>query len=476
MAELRTTEDIRSFLKYQDRKYVILLAARAAARALPFVTHFKPPNERAEKLALLTMRCILTSGVAAYSPTPEVSEAATRAARAAGAAGVTAFAVDAAGAAANAANATFAADATGFAIDAAGAAADAARAAFAADAKALDADLFKKPLWPGGRQPDAIASALSVHPDLLDSGPVWPFWQRWGNGMLSGQPIDWHLQEKVALIPDDNWKQGLEHIADVIRGIEAEYLAEKAPLAETVEFNEETAKFYIVPTQLKNSALFTAMMKRTEDCIKDALLGANGLRENSSEVRKLRRTHDYYTNDPQQIELTYTSVTVSLRRQIHESGELAKSEDNFAVLEAVEEGALAIRANHADVAENRKTIAKQKLREMEQDGIDLLEDAKPVLAAISQDLMHEDFEIDIPQLINDATLPLPSGAPPLPGVDESMRIFSRISKMKLAYDAMTKNGADIFDSKGFKTTRLGLTVGGVLSALVTLGLRLFGAL
>jgi hypothetical protein len=45
--------------------------------------------------------------------------------------------------------------------------------------------------------------------------------------------------------------------------------------------------------------------------------------------------------------------------------------------------------------------------------------------------LAEDWDHDIPQLVNDATLPLPSGAPPLPDADEATRIFSRAAKILL---------------------------------------------
>jgi hypothetical protein len=170
--EVTTRKEFEDWLKGQSKETCVKIATRAALRVLPIVTHFAIPNENRATLALLTLRCILTSGVGVRTQTPEVIGRA---------------ALAAAYAAANAA----------------GAAADASLAAAFADgvAEAPDADLFQIQLWPDGRQPDEITSALIVHPDLLDSGPVWSFWQRWYRGMLDGQPIDWKLQEEVALIP-----------------------------------------------------------------------------------------------------------------------------------------------------------------------------------------------------------------------------------------------------------------------------------
>lgn len=254
-------------------------------------------------------------------------------------------------------------------------------------------------------------------------------------------------------------------VAARIEEIKATFLREKAPLAETVELNVETGKFRVDPIPIENPALLGAMIARTDDAIGDALLWQNGLRQDSHEIRQLRRTHARYANDPQRIEMDYTSVAAGLRRQIEESHELSESEDNLALLEAVEEAVLAIRAQHPEIAKNRNIIATQKMRELGPEGAELLEDALPLLTNLSESTMQQDFAQDIPALINDATHPLVSGAPPLPGVDEATRIFNRVAKMKLRYDQACESGARIFDGKEFKTVRLGLTVGGMFSAL-----------
>ncbi len=155
---------------------------------------------------------------------------------------------------------------------------------------------------------------------------------------------------------------------------------------------------------------------------------------------------------------------------------MPNSEGNLALLEAVEDGVRGIRAAHPDVAENRLLIAQQSLHELSSEHVDLLKDAQPVLVAISEEIMAEDFAADIPSLINDALQPLPNGAPPLPGADAATRIFNRASHMRLMYGQFIENGSKAFDSKTFKTACLALTVTSMLSALVSLGLFLFGVI
>jgi hypothetical protein len=53
-----------------------------------------------------------------------------------------------------------------------------------------------------------------------DPDDPWNFWTRWWDGLVTGQSLDWVLQEKVALIPDDIWQEGAAAVARAIREIE----------------------------------------------------------------------------------------------------------------------------------------------------------------------------------------------------------------------------------------------------------------
>ena len=80
--------------------------------------------------------------------------------------------------------------------------------------------------------PEGLLKNWARFETFTGSAPeVWAFWLRWYEGMLKGQPLDWDLQEKVALIPDEDWEKGPEHIAEKIREIEAEF-RETDPLPE----------------------------------------------------------------------------------------------------------------------------------------------------------------------------------------------------------------------------------------------------
>lgn len=488
MVDVNDRDELTKWLVGLPPKARTSFAARAALRSLPAAfaaRDQKTESFDAEGIVLACLRATLISGVAGTLPTPEMSEEIRSAAAAASdsdslSANSASLSANSARSAALSALATepFSADSV---LSAANSAAISALAThlFSADYAALSAApeatmaLFETALWDGD-VPAIFRDAAQAFSDAAPGTP-WAFWAEWYQGMLTGTPMDWVFQRRVALIPDKDWDKGPAHIAGVIKSIEAAFLAEKLPLAETLSFNPETGKFRVQPIPLHNQPFIGTLIARVDDALEDCLLSNNGLLERDRETRVLQRVSTRFGNDPQRIEMDYTSVAVSLRRKIAPDGELAESDDNLALLEAVEDGVKGIRANHPDVANNRAMLAAQALRDAEPEEKELLEEASPTLIDLSEEALADDFATDIPVLINDALLPLSDGAPRLPGADPGVRVFNRVSKMALLYE----KGAEAFDSPQIKTIRLVGLAGGVgafLAQLVRLGLKLFGVI
>ncbi|WP_127115888.1 hypothetical protein [Shimia sediminis] len=327
--------------------------------------------------------------------------------------------------------------------------------------------LSKMPLWRDFQSSEMSANIETLELYERESPRVWRFWLEWYTSLVNGVRMDRDILNRVALIPDEDWDQGPKHIAQCIEDIRANYLAEKTPVAETVEFDDDKGKFHATPLLFEKPDLIGATLSQVQDAIEDVLATpANGLHDNSLEIRKLRRTFERYGNDPQQIEMGFVSVQKGLTRQLL-SDELPASEENLALRDALEEGARAIRATHPVVAENRKILNEQAIRELPEGAKEQLEEALPILVAISDENLADDWQYDIPQLINDATTPLPSGASPLPGADETTRIFSRAAKMSLLMKS-AKIVHAIDNGAAYKATAIAL----LLKELVTLGLKL----
>lgn len=315
---------------------------------------------------------------------------------------------------------------------------------------------------------------------LRDAELIGPYWHEWYQSFLDGKPLDWELQRQVALIDDTIWDQGPKAVADEIGRIKAEMLSEKLPMAETIEVNPETGKFRAVPIPVQNHRHMSALLNQVEDALEDCLGGHNGLRETSGDVRKLNRVLGKYREDPQNAELTLSTVAGSLRRQIHESRELPDNEDNLALLSTVEDALRGIRAEHPEVEENRLKRASLTVQELPEADKELLQSALPVLEELSDEPLGEDFGDDFgemlsPRLLNDTVGPvpdLPAGAKPLMG---EYRAFSRISKMAQLKDKI--DGATA--SRAMRVVNATASIGGVgtlLYQLVQIGLRLFGVL
>ncbi len=86
----------------------------------------------------------------------------------------------------------------------------------------LAKDFYRLPLWVG-KAPEWFLAADQQTQIAWASDPndTWNFWTRWWHGVVTGRPLDWALQEKVALIPDDIWQQGAAAVARAIKDIEA---------------------------------------------------------------------------------------------------------------------------------------------------------------------------------------------------------------------------------------------------------------
>lgn len=100
------------------------------------------------------------------------------------------------------------------------------------DIKRFGADtpdaVFRQSLWHGLPMPKGVQKAFSKLLAFWDADPeTWGFWREWYQGMLDGQPMGWELQKRVALIPDEDWEKGPEHIARLIEEIRARFELEK---------------------------------------------------------------------------------------------------------------------------------------------------------------------------------------------------------------------------------------------------------
>lgn len=255
---------------------------------------------------------------------------------------------------------------------------------------------------------------------------------------------------------------------------QAENLSRRLPLSEELINDPSTGKFDVRPCALAKPDLINPLLGQIDDAIEDILSNpTNGLNEKSLEIRRLRRVVARYANDPQRIEMDLTSIHASVTQKIA-SGELPPSDENEALLRALQEGAQGIRASHPDVAENRSILREQALRELTTEELDAVSAAAPVLEAITEGDLRQQFHDDIRYLSEEAK----SGPRKLPGVtrkdailqgrDEAVRLFGRSARMLVILRRAPELVHKIHETSGFKA----MNIIAVLGTLVTIGIAL----
>ena len=272
--EILDPNSLERWLESRNQSDGIIIATRAAQRVLPLWSPDLRQDLRRilEVTALQILRELLTSGVAAVSPSPEIKAASIAAFTVANA---TAYAAPStpgtyAAAAADAAAATAAAQpGAAYSSTVAKAAAAAYSAAAFDDASSfwkqiqVDASAIENglgplhtPLWSDlapdwFTQTDGIDRAIWQTQDPAH----WSFWQRWWDGVISGRQIEWALQEKIALIPDEDWKAGPKK----------DGLTPEARIAKRIEVIEEIFRLQEEVAALKREFSWVALRPATPE-------------------------------------------------------------------------------------------------------------------------------------------------------------------------------------------------------------------
>ena len=211
--------------------------------------------------------------------------------------------------------------------------------------------------------------------------------------------------------------------------IKTRRLLGKLPQAETIDYNPETKKFFVSPIPMQNIPFLSALFTHLSDVLEDALQVNNGLSKQSGEYCKINRAITRYDNNPQQAEITLTTVAKRLRWQIYKTNELPNCEANLALLDAIEQVVHGIRANHLQVGVYGLRLDLQTFRNFDEDDKRLLKQAQSVLIALSEGDLAQDFTEDISSLINDSLLS--NEIPAVPEVDAATRLFSRVARIVL---------------------------------------------
>lgn len=248
-------DQLEAWLETQDPRFSRTIATRASLRSLPalMVASDHSAEKRADTGSLLIgLRATLISGVASVCETPDIKrvEVAAFSARTAGLSATRSAAHATARFAALSATlstaistlsaAEFAGSAALSAADTVGSAALANAFSDGESAKtSAPHQIFTENLWSNPHDADRSLAMWEEFATSQDSENLWAFWREWYSGMLTGKPIDWNLQLRVALIDDAIWEAGPEPVAKEIERIRAKFELEQEVAALKEQLNAQ---------------------------------------------------------------------------------------------------------------------------------------------------------------------------------------------------------------------------------------------
>ena len=218
--KLEDCEALEAFLRTEPREVSVIVAARAALRALPLFSLYRPEPtpprdvQRFANTAASLFRALALAHAAGKWPRRVKELPTAHAAAAAGAAYAAAYASYSAAAdaadAATAAAVAYVSFATANTSNAALAAARAGSwAAVLADVTFFrpSAQLADRPLWPDGVPPPWAPSSWHDLVSVLPEGENWDVWSDWYEALIKGAPLREEIEIIYATVPEEKWNE-----------------------------------------------------------------------------------------------------------------------------------------------------------------------------------------------------------------------------------------------------------------------------
>ncbi|WP_152615671.1 hypothetical protein [Leisingera sp. ANG-M1] len=142
------------------------------------------------------------------------------------------------------------------------------------------AERLRAPLWPEHEVSKKPLHAWENFRRAKASLPKWRFWIDWYQGFLDGEPLDWELQSRVALIDDAIWNAGPEAVAAEIERIRAEFSA-SSTVKERFPKHEPKSVSHLIENRVVTSASLLGLAAQVTQSIErfHTETGANALPE-----------------------------------------------------------------------------------------------------------------------------------------------------------------------------------------------------
>ncbi|MEO1024821.1 MAG: hypothetical protein AAFX07_04605 [Pseudomonadota bacterium] len=290
---------------------------------------------------------------------------------------------------------------------------------------------------------------------------------RWYEGMLTGEPMDWALQEQIILsVQEETWEAGAGAVAKAIREIEARHLGKA--LAETIELTP-SGRLSLVPNPFKETKQLGQLLDIVRDNVELATGDmSNGLTETGFVAQKIQRATTRYANDPQRLEMEFEDVKVAIATEIAEDV-IPSSTANRALMQSVSDAAGSIRESDPEIAANRERLNRIRLSDISEDEGQQIADVAVQVADISDGVLRDDLLEDrfyLPGVRRDDDVPGP--IVPLGGAQRNealqaqaaqLRVASRLAKV---WSYVQENPGKTFDRVAGLASIIGLILAFVL--------------
>lgn len=234
------------------------------------------------------------------------------------------------------------------------------------DADKSNEVVMSAPIWFGSQIPRNVSTKWQEIDQLFADDPAtWSFWRDWYQRVLDGAYQNQKLLYDIAVLPNADWEKGPEHIAALIRNLQAKHLAAATPIAEEIKVRESTGLIYAVPVAMPRADRLETILDQIGDALGDALgVNNNGLREQDLVTEILRRTLTKYRAVPWRVHQDCVRALEALETEIR-AGNLPAGDPRIEALRrTLVDSALGIRSAIPEVKEQYAAELQTKFEEL----------------------------------------------------------------------------------------------------------------
>ena len=219
----------------------------------------------------------------------------------------------------------------------------------------------------------------------------------WYESTIAGH-VDPKLLTEVVGIPDADWAQGAEHVAEVIAAIEVgRRLRDATPLAEEIVFDERSGKLCVGPVRMLPPSLYDTGLEKLQDAVDDARAASkrdpNSYTALHPTLETLDRTLTKYRGNPQRVHDDQLLAIRKIKGLVDDSY-VPDDEEIASLVQVLDTNAVDIRAAVPTVAVAVQKRSEIRFRELDPAGRDRVHSAVEAVASNSEESLAEEMRDD----------------------------------------------------------------------------------